>query len=84
MLPLTKMLTKSLMEPPLDCPVYTKGVHRIRNTTMDLTALSMLPMDGYYWKVKETRYFGKDRRPLLCATIEGTCRVFNPHRMKHG
>ncbi|KAK5646370.1 hypothetical protein RI129_004834 [Pyrocoelia pectoralis] len=60
------------LDPPLYCP-YKKGVYICRNATFDGTALSVLPISGFFWKVRALLLEpgANISMPVLCIHAEG-------------
>lgn len=55
-------------------------MHRAINITLDFSILAAIPMEGYYWKVKETFMFGEKREELMCNYMEGVVRMLRPNK----
>ncbi|KAB0801360.1 hypothetical protein PPYR_05714 [Photinus pyralis] len=60
------------MEPSLGCPLL-KGTYSCQNGTFDGIALAVLPIEGWYWKVRAFVYEEgvKNSGPIMCVYVEG-------------
>ncbi|XP_031343287.1 uncharacterized protein LOC116170879 [Photinus pyralis] len=59
------------MQPAISCPPL-KGTYYCSHTVFDATPLMMLPISGWYWKVKSLIYEAKTNNPpVMCIYITG-------------
>jgi hypothetical protein len=49
-----------------------------------LTALTILPLEGYNWKLRLIHFYGVEKEDLLCVDIEATVRRVTQRARKNG
>ncbi|KAK5647115.1 hypothetical protein RI129_005579 [Pyrocoelia pectoralis] len=57
-------------KPEVACPAL-KGTYNCTHTVFDATPLMVLPISGWYWKVKSLIYEVKENKPVMCVYISG-------------
>lgn len=61
------------IKPPLVCPIKA-GNYSLGDSSLDLSALALMPIDGYVWLIKyrlvSVEDGGKSRRIIMCVNSE--------------
>jgi hypothetical protein len=60
-----------------------QGNYTLQSFTLDLSAFSVLPLEGFTWKLKEIHSYGPDREPLYCVDMETAVILVNQNRRKN-
>jgi hypothetical protein len=68
------------IHPPLECP-FKAQQYTAANSSIDLTPLSFLPINGFLWIITGRIMSGESREVALC--VEGNLRVTRPTSRRH-
>ncbi|RZB89877.1 hypothetical protein BDFB_013161, partial [Asbolus verrucosus] len=55
--------------PKWKCPLK-KGLYKSINSTFDVTAFLLFPVDGWFWKVRGDMFDGETGKRIMCVIIE--------------
>jgi hypothetical protein len=62
---------------------FLQGNYTVQSFTSDFSALSVLPLEGFTWKLKQINTYGPYQEPLYCIDIETTVILVNQNRRKN-